>query len=58
MRDGVDLGADRLSIQADPNAERFYLAAGARRTGATESSSIAGRMLPTLDIDLINSDAH
>ena len=51
-RTAVRLGAIRLSIQADPNAERFYLAAGARRTGAIESASIPGRLLPTFVIDL------
>jgi len=55
QRSAVRLGAIRLSIQGDPNAERFYLAAGARRTGAAESESIPGRMLPTFVIDLVQS---
>jgi len=45
-------GAIRLVIQGDPNAERFYLAAGARRTGAAESASIPGGLLPSFVIDL------
>lgn len=46
------MGATRLIIQGDPNAERFYLAAGAFVTGTRESGSIPGRYLPTFAIDL------
>jgi GNAT superfamily N-acetyltransferase len=46
------MGATRLVIQGDPNAERFYLAAGGVVTGTRESSSIPGRFLPTFAIDL------
>lgn len=46
------LDCRRLLIQSDPFAERFYLAAGARRTGERASASIPGRMLPMLELDL------
>ncbi|WP_051969445.1 GNAT family N-acetyltransferase [Kitasatospora azatica] len=42
------LGFDRLTIEADPNAESFYLAMGATRIGATPSGSVPGRTLPLL----------
>ena len=47
-----DLGARELLIQGDPNAERFYLAAGAVPIGKRESESIAGRYLPFYSIRL------
>jgi GNAT superfamily N-acetyltransferase len=43
------LGFTRLEIEADPDAEAFYLAMGARRRGTVPSGSIAGRRLPLLD---------
>jgi GNAT superfamily N-acetyltransferase len=46
------MGGTRLIIQGDPNAERFYLAAGAVLTGTRESASIPGRFLPTFAMDL------
>ena len=46
------LGGNSLSIGADPNAEKFYRAAGGVVTGKHESQSIPGRYLPTLKIDL------
>jgi GNAT superfamily N-acetyltransferase len=46
------LGATRLIIQGDPNAERFYRAAGGVLTGTRPSGSIPGRFLPTFAIDL------
>jgi GNAT superfamily N-acetyltransferase len=45
-------GAQRMLIQSDPNAERFYLAAGAAPLGRRESASIPGRYLPLLSIAL------
>lgn len=45
-------GALIVEIQADPNAEAFYLRAGARRVGERESGSIPGRLLPMLEIPL------
>jgi len=47
------LGARTMHIEADPNAEAFYLHMGARRIGATPSGSIPGRMLPLLEYDLV-----
>ncbi len=46
------LGYDTMVIPGDPNAERFYLAAGGRVVGTTPSESIPGRELPLLHIDL------
>ncbi|MGW3656897.1 GNAT family N-acetyltransferase [Streptomyces sp. NPDC005151] len=43
------LGFVRLTIDADPNAEPFYLAMGAVRIGSTPSGSIPGRELPLLE---------
>ncbi|HSG89172.1 MAG TPA: GNAT family N-acetyltransferase [Pseudomonadales bacterium] len=42
----------RMLIHSDPDAEGFYLQAGARRIGVVPSGSIAGRMLPLLELDL------
>ncbi len=47
-----ELGGTTLSIQADPNAENFYLRMGAKRTGEAPSDSVPGRMLPMLEYDL------
>ncbi|MFJ8039711.1 GNAT family N-acetyltransferase [Kitasatospora sp. NPDC096147] len=41
-------GFTHLTIDADPNAEPFYLAMGAVRTGAVPSGSVPGRVLPQL----------
>ncbi|MEM7561621.1 MAG: GNAT family N-acetyltransferase [Pseudomonadota bacterium] len=48
----IDLGARQLNIQGDPNAERFYRAAGAILTGSKASASIPDRYLPTFKISL------
>ena len=42
------IGAGRLWISADPNAEDFYRRLGARRVGDVPSTP-AGRMLPRLE---------
>ena len=42
---------ERLVIQADPNASRFYEGAGGRLIGERPSDSIRGRMLPLYEID-------
>ena len=47
-----ELGASILSIQGDPNATKFYRAAGAVETGRRESESIRGRFLPVFQIEL------
>ena len=46
------LGVTRVLIDADPFAEPFYRAMGARRTGQSPSASIPGRMLPRLEVDV------
>jgi GNAT superfamily N-acetyltransferase len=45
-------GADRLVIEADPDAAPFYRRMGAQDIGLALSSSIPGRMLPKLVKDL------
>jgi GNAT superfamily N-acetyltransferase len=45
-------GMTSLSIDADPNAEAFYLAMGAERAGETPSQSIPGRVLPLLRLSV------
>lgn len=45
-------GARVLTIQGDPNAERFYRAAGAEPVGQRPSESVAGRSLPLFAIEL------
>jgi GNAT superfamily N-acetyltransferase len=42
------LGVERITIDADPHAEAFYLAMGAVRVGEVASESIPGRVLPRL----------
>jgi GNAT superfamily N-acetyltransferase len=51
------LGATLLIIQGDPNAERFYLAAGGVLSGTRESGSIPGRFLPMFEISLTGDHA-
>ncbi len=46
------MGFTRMHIESDPNAEPFYLARGAARTGDVESTVSTGRKLPTLLHDL------
>jgi GNAT superfamily N-acetyltransferase len=41
-------GAERVTIDAEPHAEAFYLAMGAERVGEVASGSIPGRVLPRL----------
>ena len=52
VADGRDLGFRSLLIDADPNAEGFYLAMGAVRIGVSPSTAIAGRLLPRLRVVL------
>ena len=51
------MGARQLTIQGDPNAERFYIAAGGVLMGRTESGSIPGRFLPTFSVSLTGNNA-
>lgn len=46
------LGATDLIIQSDPNAEGFYIKAGAINSGQRESENIPGRYLTLLKISL------
>ena len=41
---------ESVLIQGEPNAEKFYLAAGAKQIGTRESGSIPGRTLPLFEI--------
>lgn len=50
------LGFRRLLIDADPNAEAFYLHMGAVRIGETPSTAIPGRTLPLLSYSLPDRD--
>lgn len=43
-------GFARLAIDADPNAEAFYLAQGAVRAGEVASGAVPGRVLPRLEL--------
>jgi len=45
-------GFRELIVQGDPNAQRFYEAAGGVLTGTLESGSIPGRFLPLFRISL------
>lgn len=45
-------GYARLTLDADPGAEPFYLHFGATRTGSSPSASIPGRLLPQLTFSL------
>lgn len=45
-------GGETLLIQGDPNATKFYSAAGARHIGSRESGSIPGRFLPLFQINI------
>jgi GNAT superfamily N-acetyltransferase len=46
------LGAVRMIIEADPGAAPFYEHMGARHAGFAASQSIAGRMLPRMQMEL------
>lgn len=47
-----DMGAQRIIIEADPDAAPFYRRLGARDAGLAPSGSIPGRMLPKLVLEL------
>src|SRR6266481_1059322 len=46
------LGAERLTIEADPDAAPFYRRMGAYDVGQAPSGSVPGRMLPKLAMNL------
>jgi GNAT superfamily N-acetyltransferase len=48
-------GFTMLTIDADPDAEGFYLRMGAVRTGDVASGSIPGRLLPRLTYEIRES---
>ena len=50
------LGFAKLSTQADPNAESFYLKAGGTLVGYRKSLSIPNRKLPMIEFDLSKWD--
>jgi GNAT superfamily N-acetyltransferase len=52
MQSARNQGADRLSIEADPDAAPFYRRLGAQDAGLADSGSIPGRMLPKLVLHL------
>lgn len=54
---GREHGARQLVIVGDPHAMAFYRAAGARQIGERPSASIAGRILPLLEVDLESAAA-
>lgn len=47
-----ELGGKKLVIQGDPNADKFYRAAGGRPIGMRKSASISGRNLPLFIIEI------
>jgi GNAT superfamily N-acetyltransferase len=47
------LGFARLTLEADPGAEPFYLAMGAHRIGSVPSGSIPGRFIPLLEVPIV-----
>jgi GNAT superfamily N-acetyltransferase len=48
----LELGMRSLRIEADPHAEDFYRHMGALKVGTVPSTSIPGRELPLLTLDL------
>jgi len=46
------LALESLRLDADPNAERFYLSLGFVKVGEAPSGSIAGRFIPHMKLDL------
>ena len=53
-----DLGADSMTIEADPGAAPFYERMGARQIGFVPSQSIPGRALPLLRLELERKRAY
>jgi GNAT superfamily N-acetyltransferase len=55
MTRAAERGADRLTLESDPNAAGFYERMGARRTGSVTAPS-TGRELPVYEVLLANID--
>jgi GNAT superfamily N-acetyltransferase len=51
----AERGADRLTLESDPNAAGFYEQMGARRTGTVTAPS-TGRELPVYEVQLRSVD--
>ena len=51
-RTARNMGAENLTIEADPDAAPFYRRMGAKDVGVVPSGSIPGRELPKLSFDL------
>jgi N-acetylglutamate synthase-like GNAT family acetyltransferase len=51
----VTRGAERLTLEADPNSAGFYERMGARRAGSVIASS-TGRELPRYEVDVASAD--
>ena len=51
-QEALRLGASRVGVSADPNAEGFYWRLGFSRAGTRPSGSIPGRQLPYLELAL------
>ena len=51
------LGASTLVWDSDPHAETIYWRLGARTTGTAPSGSVAGRLLPRMELDLSHLQA-
>lgn len=56
MAQAKALGLREFTIDADPNAEGFYLKMGAERVGEAESTAIPGRKLPKMRIKVNNEE--
>ena len=52
------LGYNKMIIEGDPNAERFYRSAGGSVVGTRKSTSIPNRELPVFCINLRKSDEN
>ena len=52
LRKVASRGGLSLLVQSDPQAAKFYAAAGGKRIGSRESGSVRGRLLPLFRIDI------
>ncbi len=58
QKEARHLGYNKMIIQGDPNAERFYRSAGGLLVGTRKSESIPNRELPIFCINLRASDEN